>query len=58
MQTSVARSALSVALLTVCVTRLPAAELGVGYLNSVEEVAKLADVVTIHCALTPETKRV
>ena len=33
-----------------------AAELGVGYLNSVEDVAKLADVVTIHCALTPETK--
>ena len=27
-----------------------AAELGVGYLNSVEEVAKVADVVTIHCA--------
>ncbi len=33
-----------------------AAELGVGYLNSIEDVAKVADVVTIHCALTPETK--
>lgn len=33
-----------------------AAELGIGYLNSVEEVAAVADVVTIHCALTPETK--
>jgi D-3-phosphoglycerate dehydrogenase / 2-oxoglutarate reductase len=37
-------------------TAAQAAELGVGYLNSVEEVAKVADVVTIHCALTPETK--
>ena len=33
-----------------------AAELGIGYMNSVEEVAAVADVVTIHCALTPETK--
>ena len=33
-----------------------AKELGVGYMNSVEEVAPVADVVTIHCALTPETK--
>jgi D-3-phosphoglycerate dehydrogenase / 2-oxoglutarate reductase len=33
-----------------------AAELGVGYMNAIEDVAKVADVVTIHCALTPETK--
>jgi D-3-phosphoglycerate dehydrogenase / 2-oxoglutarate reductase len=33
-----------------------AKELGIGYMNSVEEVAAVADVVTIHCALTPETK--
>ena len=33
-----------------------AAELDVGYVNSVEDVAKVADVVTVHCALTPETK--
>ena len=35
-----------------------AAELGVGYLNAVEEVAKVADAVTIHCASTPETKHI
>ena len=33
-----------------------AKELGIGYMNSVEEVAAVANVVTIHCALTPETK--
>ncbi len=33
-----------------------AEELGVGYLNSPEEVAAVADAVTIHVALTPETK--
>ena len=33
-----------------------AKELGVGYFNTPEEVAALADAVTIHLALTPETK--
>jgi D-3-phosphoglycerate dehydrogenase / 2-oxoglutarate reductase len=33
-----------------------AKELGVGYYNTPEEVAALADAVTIHVALTPETK--
>ena len=37
-------------------TAAQAAELGIGYLNSVEEVAAAADAVTHHLALTPETK--
>jgi D-3-phosphoglycerate dehydrogenase len=37
-------------------TREQAEKIGVGYYDTVEEVAALADAVTIHLALTPETK--
>ena len=37
-------------------TAQQADELGVGYMNTPEEVAAVADAVTIHLALTPETK--
>jgi D-3-phosphoglycerate dehydrogenase / 2-oxoglutarate reductase len=33
-----------------------AKELGIGYMNTVEEVAVVADAVTIHLALNPDTK--
>lgn len=37
-------------------TPAQAEELGIGYMNSIEELAAVADAVTIHLALTPETK--
>ncbi len=38
------------------ITPEQAEELGIGYMNTVEELAAQSDAVTIHCALTPETK--